>query len=136
MIARPSVVLPQPLSPTRPTVSPGLMKRLTSSTARTKSLARLKTPCFTGKRTLRLRTSRRFMGWFRTGRVLSFAVPVRAARGATRDNFPQHRRINGAVGLGLRATGMKAAAPREASRLRDVAGDPNQATGWGAEAGH
>src|SRR5437763_1086908 len=136
MIARPSVVFPQPLSPTRPTVSPGLMKRLTSSTARTKSLTRLKTPCFTGKRTLRLRTSSRFMGWYRTGRDRSFAVPVRAARGATGDNLPQHWRINGAVGLGLRTTGMKATTAREASRLRDVAGDPNQATGWRAEAGH
>ena len=36
-MARPSVLLPQPLSPTKPSVSPGAMLKLTPSTALTDS---------------------------------------------------------------------------------------------------
>ena len=60
MTARPSVVLPQPLSPTNPTVSPGAIEKLTSSTARTNSFARANQPCWTGKWTLRFWISSRF----------------------------------------------------------------------------
>src|ERR1017187_2927304 len=60
-MARPSVVLPQPLSPTRPSVSPGAMLKLTSSTAFTNSRTRLNIPCFTGKCTFRFLTSSRLM---------------------------------------------------------------------------
>ncbi len=44
-----SVDLPQPLSPTRPSVSPSAMRKLTPSTARTWPLTRAKTPLRTGK---------------------------------------------------------------------------------------
>ena len=56
-IARPKVVLPQPLSPTRPSVSPGSIARLTPSTAFIESRARRKTPCWTGKCTFKSLTS-------------------------------------------------------------------------------
>src|SRR2546425_1447296 len=46
---RPSVVLPQPLSPTRASVSPRRMYMSTPSTARTRAIVRRKTPPFTGK---------------------------------------------------------------------------------------
>ena len=44
---RPTVVLPQPDSPTRPSVSPGLMLKETPSTALSGVV--LKNPVFTGK---------------------------------------------------------------------------------------
>src|SRR3989442_432361 len=46
---RPSVVLPQPLSPTRASVSPRRMYKSTPSTARTRAIVRRRTPPFTGK---------------------------------------------------------------------------------------
>ena len=47
--ARPVVLLPQPDSPTRPSVSPLRISKLTSSTARTSPLLRWKTPVRIGK---------------------------------------------------------------------------------------
>jgi hypothetical protein len=55
---RPTVVLPQPDSPTRPNVSPRLMKKLTSSTAFTWATVRCKSPPRTGKYLRRRSTSR------------------------------------------------------------------------------
>ena len=49
MIVRPSVVLPQPDSPTTPSVSPFLTVRSTPSTARTAPTVCLKTPALIGK---------------------------------------------------------------------------------------
>src|SRR6185295_435284 len=54
---RPAVVLPQPLSPTSPRVSPGATAKEMSSTARTWATTREKTPFFTGKYFFRARTS-------------------------------------------------------------------------------
>src|SRR6185295_11055644 len=54
---RPAVVLPQPLSPTSPRVSPGATAKEMSSTARTCATTREKTPFFTGKYFFRFRTS-------------------------------------------------------------------------------
>ncbi len=48
-MARPTVVLPQPLSPTSPRVSPLLTDRLTPSTAWTCPTTFPNTPFFTGK---------------------------------------------------------------------------------------
>src|SRR3989442_11583135 len=62
-MARANVVLPQPLSPTRPSVSRGSSAKLTSSTALTTCFEGENRPCFTGKWTLRLLTSSRFMPW-------------------------------------------------------------------------
>ena len=57
--ARPVVDLPQPLSPTRPRVSPFSTAKLTPSTAYTVPVWRLRTPDLIGKCFLRSRTSRR-----------------------------------------------------------------------------
>ena len=56
-IVRPTVVLPHPDSPTRPSVSPTPRSKLTPSTARTWSTVRWKRPRFTGKWVLRSLTS-------------------------------------------------------------------------------
>ncbi len=57
--ARPVVDLPQPLSPTRPRVSPFSTEKLTPSTAYTVPVWRLRTPDLIGKCFLRSRTSSR-----------------------------------------------------------------------------
>ena len=54
---RPSVDLPQPDSPTRPTVSPRRTSRSTPSTAWSWPVVRLRKPCLTGKYFLRPRTA-------------------------------------------------------------------------------
>src|SRR3954471_9604256 len=48
-IVRPTVVLPQPDSPTRPSVSPRLIENVTSSTAFTQATVRCRRPPRTGK---------------------------------------------------------------------------------------
>src|SRR6476646_4578911 len=58
---RPSVVLPQPLSPTSPTHSPSLMAKLTPSTARTQATGFCKMPARTGKCVLRFLISTRLI---------------------------------------------------------------------------
>src|SRR3981081_2851720 len=59
-ISRLVVVLPQPDSPTNPSVLPLGMVKLTPSTARTWPTTRLKKPCVIGKSFFRSRTSSRF----------------------------------------------------------------------------
>jgi hypothetical protein len=56
-MARPTVVLPHPDSPTRARVHPGRISRSTPSTARTRPISRWNTPLRTGKCTARPRTS-------------------------------------------------------------------------------
>src|SRR5262249_46795311 len=56
-ISRAVVDLPQPDSPTMPSVSPRLTVRLTPSTACTTPFVREKTPCLTGKYFVRFSTS-------------------------------------------------------------------------------
>src|SRR5579859_3969116 len=58
-IVRPTVVLPQPLSPTSPSVSPCLMVKLTFSTACTQATVRCSRPPRTGKYLTRFFTSTR-----------------------------------------------------------------------------
>src|SRR5205807_2581216 len=60
-ISRLVVVLPQPDSPTSPSVLPLGMVKLTPSTARTWPTTRLKKPCVIGKSFFRSRTSSRFV---------------------------------------------------------------------------
>ena len=59
MIVRPSVVLPQPDSPTTPSVSPARMPSVTPSTARTCPMVRRKKPALIGKCLTRLSMCRR-----------------------------------------------------------------------------
>src|SRR6185369_2227700 len=56
-ISRPTVVLPQPDSPTSPSVSPRRTSNETWSTARTQAPVRWRTPIFTGKCLTRSTTS-------------------------------------------------------------------------------
>src|ERR1700674_2466158 len=56
-IARPTVDLPQPDSPTRPSVSPSAIEKLTPSTANTWPPARRRNPWLITKCCLRSRTS-------------------------------------------------------------------------------
>src|SRR5438045_555508 len=58
-IVRPVVDLPQPDSPTRPSVSPGCMSNVTSSTACTRATSREKSPPRMGKYFLRFLTRSR-----------------------------------------------------------------------------
>src|SRR5579859_2265605 len=58
-MVRPTVVLPQPDSPTRPRVSPGWMLKLTFSTACTQATTRCSKPPRTGKYLTRFFTSTR-----------------------------------------------------------------------------
>src|SRR6202167_2083678 len=60
-IARPTVLLPQPDSPTRPSVSPCSSANVTPSTAFTSAVFRLRTPPTTGKLTRNWSISRIFM---------------------------------------------------------------------------
>ena len=58
MIARDIVVLPQPDSPTSPSVSPSAIDSVTSLTACTRATSRsIRRPCLIGKKTLRCSTS-------------------------------------------------------------------------------
>ena len=65
--SRPTVVLPQPDSPTRPSVSPRWMTRSTPSTARTSATCRWSTPARTGKAFTRPLMSTRGRGIRRRG---------------------------------------------------------------------
>src|SRR5450759_4665879 len=69
------IVWPQPLSPTRPSVSPGSMAKLTPSTAFTNSRTRLNIPCFTGKCTFRFLTSSKGIN-ARQSLLYSSCVPI------------------------------------------------------------
>src|SRR6185369_7101208 len=105
---RPAVVLPQPLSPTSPSVSPGPTWNEMSSTARTCATTRDRTPFFTGKYFLGFRTSI-------SGPVMS-AVHV-AGHEVARTQLPKL----GFDALALldrhRAARMELAARREAERV-------------------
>ena len=61
-IVRPSVDLPQPDSPTTPSVSPSSTVRLTPSTALTSPLRRASSPSSTGKYFFRFLISSKLMG--------------------------------------------------------------------------
>ena len=94
-IARPSVVFPQPLSPTSPSVSPGSIAKLTPSTALTWAQTRLNNPCLTGKWTWRFLTSSRLIVLQATGgcSVNRGSDATRAKSGfdrKTRDGIPRN----------------------------------------------
>jgi hypothetical protein len=58
-MSRPTVVFPHPDSPTRPSVSPPWISKLTPSTARTRPTVRMSSPPLTGKCFTRSRTTTR-----------------------------------------------------------------------------
>src|SRR5438105_2641597 len=134
MMARPRVVLPQPLSPTSPTVSPAATVRLTSSTALTYARTRLNRPCFTGKWTLRFLTSSRFTRADQSGviRVQGFlrsrqrSIPVKTTPPMIRLHFQKLRHFLRAVTPRFGAARMKAATCRKCAEIRNAARNRNQ----------
>src|SRR5262249_10384503 len=111
---RPTVDLPQPDSPTSPSVSPASIVKLTPSTANTVPAARCSSPLRMGKCFLRSRTS---------STVSGIAVPVKLVRtpagGPMAGAFFFVRGIlRAAAGLGVRAARRKHAARREIAERR------------------
>src|SRR5262245_48206313 len=125
------VVLPQPDSPTRPSVSPCSTAKLTSSTARTVATTRRRKPRRTSKNFCRRRTSR-------TGAVtaltaqpaqsrLGLVVMIEKARRRLRAlDYPQGWRALGALGHHVRTARVEGAAGGPAERVGDRAGDGRQ----------
>src|SRR5918995_2262414 len=107
-IARPTVVLPQPDSPTRPMVSPRPRESDTPSTARTSAFFRGMIPPKTGKRTCRSCTSR-----MTSSEVAMTLVVKVAAYPVARGRFGQ-RRLDVVAGLeALGATSRELASGRQ-----------------------
>ena len=93
-MVRPAVVLPEPDSPTSPTTSPGLMFKLTFSTALTLATTRENTPPRIGKYFLRSLTSKRysrlrafalaslrlFLGWIGLDGHATFSSSVKSSQ--------------------------------------------------------
>src|SRR5262245_7826965 len=112
MIIRPVVVLPQPDSPTSPTVSPRPISKLIPSTARTaRAGPRPKRPWRTGKCFTRLLTSRS------GGGVLILVLREQAADGATVAGIGQRDVVRFALGPGLVASWCERAPGRQVRRI-------------------
>src|SRR5439155_26055378 len=122
-MARPTVLLPHPDSPTRPSVSPLWSSRLTPSTALTSAILRAKTPPTTGNRTQRLWIS------------ISFSISVRGT-GVIRGLIyqmtphPMSRRSFDQLGLDrlallqlFRTSGDELATNRQVQNARHIAGN-------------
>src|SRR5260221_7021359 len=121
---RATVDLPQPLSPTRPSVSPAPIDRLTPSTARTWPTVRRSRPFFMGKCFLRPLTSR--TGGLDIGRR---ALGVPAGGPMTRPLLLVGRKERPAALVGERATRREGAARWQVREGRHHAGDLGQALG-------
>src|SRR5437870_9850309 len=108
-VVRPVVDLPQPDSPTRPSVSPGRMSNDTSSTACTRATSRESRPPRIGKYFLRFLTRR-------SGSAIGGPLVQEAGHLVARPDFFERRCVLEVHGLGQRAAGREAAA-----RLLDAA---------------
>src|SRR5215510_5825292 len=111
---RPTVVLPQPDSPTSPSVSPAAIVKLTPSTANTMPRARCSSPLRMGKYFLRSRTS---------STVSGTVIPVKLARAPAcspmaRSLFLISGILRAAMLLSVRAARRKHAAGREIAERR------------------
>src|SRR5260221_5349763 len=121
---RATVDLPQPLSPTRPSVSPAPIDRLTPSTAKTWPMVRRSRPFFTGKCFLRPLTSR--TGTLDIGRR-AFRMP--AGGPMARPLFLVGWIERPTALVGERATRREGAARRQVRQRRHHAGDLGQPAG-------
>src|SRR5262245_29297763 len=92
-IVRPVVDLPQPDSPTRPSVSPGWISKVTSSTACTRATSRESRPPRIGKYFFRLRTRR-------SGSGMGGPLIEEAGHLVARSYFFEWRRVLEVHGLG------------------------------------
>src|SRR4051794_11436223 len=126
-MARPTVVLPQPDSPTRPSVSPRPITNDTPSTARTSPTRRSSTPPVTGKRTVSRSTSR----------MTSCGVRMSAWIEMAADQMPglhlgERRLLIGARLETVRTTGHELAADRHVENARHRSRNDIQAPRAGA----
>src|SRR2546423_12042003 len=125
MIARPTVVLPQPDSPTRPSVSPRCSWNEIRFTASTSPTRRSSTPPKTGNLTTRSWTSRRIsvidgdaspvgLAWFRHRRGPAVRIEV-TAHPVARRVFNQRR-----LDVGTRFERIRAARDQPAADRQEV----------------
>src|SRR5947199_2151524 len=126
MMARPTVVLPQPDSPTTPSVSPFSSVNDTPSTARTSPVFLNSRPPNTGNLTFRFLTSR-MCGIFFVGDSVEVAADEMARRA-----LDQHRLDIGARLEPVRATRGEFAAGRQIENVGHRARNRRQALGPGA----
>src|SRR5262249_50257881 len=113
---RPRLVLPQPDSPTNPTVSPSPTSRLTPSTAFTCSCVYPSKPAGTGKYFFRSRISSSAI--LRSDEARNAVVPL---------DLDQRRWLRRATCIGAHATVAEPAARRPIERARDHAGNRREA---------
>src|SRR5829696_7515878 len=116
-MVRPVVDLPQPDSPTSPSVSPAMMSNDTSSTAWTRATSREKRPPRMGKYFLRFLT-------FRSASAMGATSVKEAGHFVARPDFFERRRVVEVHGLGERAPrGEAAPGLRLPAQRRHRAGD-------------
>src|SRR5437867_6050701 len=115
---RPVVDLPQPDSPTRPSVSPALMSKETPSTAWTRATSRENRPPLMGKCLIRFLTRRRGSGMA----LVLFSVEP-AGDSVARAHFFEDGVLVLADGHGVGATRLELAALGEVQEARHDAGD-------------
>src|SRR5688500_10337605 len=116
-MVRPVVDLPQPDSPTSPSVSPGMTSNDTSSTAWTRATSRESSPPRIGKYFLRFRTLRR-------GSAMGWTSVEEAGHLVAWPHFLERRCVVEVHGFGQRAAGREAAArPGVAAERRHRAGN-------------
>src|SRR6202142_307377 len=134
-MVRPTVDLPQPDSPTRPSVSPGAIEKLMPSTANTVPPARCNKPLRTGKCFLRSRTSST-AGRAEPLLARASAIAVTEQLSGTPARRPMARafflvrRIGGpAAVFGVHAARRKHAAFRQIGQSRHHSGDFLQPAG-------
>src|SRR5215468_3237397 len=130
-IVRPSVDLPQPDSPTMPSVSPSSTVKSTPSTARTSPLCDENSPPPTGKYFFRLWISSRLMSCARLRRGVLVTFRARPGEIARRPvpglQFGELRLRSGADVARSRAAVAEAAAARQIERARHDAGNRREA---------
>src|SRR5665213_978172 len=127
---RPTVDLPQPDSPTRPSVSPLSIEKLTPSTANTVPAACCNSPLRIGKCFFRSRTSSTVAAGATpvVGETSGIAVPVELVRAPARRPMTGALLLVGRIGLpatvfGVRTARRKHAAVRQVRQGRDHAGN-------------
>src|SRR5579885_109618 len=119
---RPTVDLPQPDSPTSPSVSPLRMLKLTPSTAKTAPAVRCSSPLRIGKCFLRSRTSSTAMPASATATSIELArTPAR--RPVTGPFFLVRRVLRPAASFGMRAARREDATGRQVAQGRHRAGN-------------
>src|ERR1700730_9337153 len=122
-MARPTVVLPQPDSPTTPSVSPSLSVNETPSTARTSPVFLSSRPPNTGNLTFRSLTSR-------MGGIFFVGDSVQVAADEVAGSVLHQRRLDVRARLEpVRASGRKFASCRQLQNVRNRSGNRREPLG-------